>query len=80
MDNEIIKYINAALDDAKQRREDAGMGGYHTDGGASQIEENVRFYKLGLNKSIPIEWKQLVEKKSPEYKLYLDLKRKFENL
>lgn len=77
--NKLFKYIKNLADDKEL---DAGMGGFHHDGGASRLRSEVQFYQMGMNKVIPPQWKDyvkdIVRKDDPEYVKYLELKQKFE--
>ena len=70
------------LDDAEERRQNAGFNGQHSDGGARELEEKVEIYRHGLEGSFPTEWvkyvKQYKKENDPEYKMYLRLKEQFE--
>lgn len=67
--------------EAHSARESAGHNGGWDDGGASRLEDQVRFYRYGMEDIIPPEWKRYqnqVEKEAdPEYKEYLRLQNKF---
>ena len=43
------KIIQKVLEDAKDKRADAGHQGSHTDGGAGALEMQVRFYQYGYS-------------------------------
>jgi len=70
------------LEEAEQRKIDAGQGGCSHDGGCQDLKDQVRFYNYGRAAIIPHEWKSyadLVKKElDPEYKEYIRLKKKFE--
>jgi hypothetical protein len=67
--------------EAHDARESAGYGGRWDDGGASRLEDQIRFFQYGLEGILPPEWekyKDQVRKESdPDYAQYLNLKRKF---
>jgi hypothetical protein len=73
--------MRLALLEADNARVNAGMSGSFHDGGASAIENAVKFFKYGLDRKIPPEWdkyrKIAVNNKDPEYAIYLKLKEKF---
>lgn len=72
------RLIQKITDVAKQRREDAGYDGRWDDGGASRLEEQVRFYCAGGgNGPIPAEWREYEKLIDPEYETYQRLKEKF---
>jgi hypothetical protein len=76
----------------KAQRNTGRSGSWH-DGGASILNGKIEFYRYGLARTIPPEWKDEYEvaleaveheeylesiKKDPEYPLYERLKQKFE--
>ncbi len=62
------KLIQKIREVAKERRENAGYNGEWGDGGASRLEEQVRFFCAGGGKgAIPSEWKQYEKLIDPEY-------------
>jgi hypothetical protein len=63
--------------EAKNRRESAGYNGRMDDGGASVLEAQVRFYKLGMEGKFPDEWQEFEKQLDPEYQEYIRLRRKF---
>lgn len=73
----IDKLIPLVLKDAENKKLDAGMGGRWDDGGASVLENQVKFYQYGLKGQVPPEWKEYEKQLDPEYIEYLRLKRKF---
>lgn len=85
MNNEKNNYIYKVISKVKERAdrygEEAAYGGRFDDGGKSRIEEQIRFYKLGMEGEIPEEWekeyKGVLKESDPEYLEYLRLKRKF---
>jgi hypothetical protein len=78
-DGGINKVMELVLASAHQARENAGMGGYHSDGGASDLETQVKFYRLGQANLLPEEWKRYADKTDPEYLTYLRLRLKFKD-
>ena len=78
--NEIMELI---LKEAEQKRENAGYNGDYGDGGASQLEDQVKFFKLGWGQQFPPEWEkykiQFNRENDPEYQKYLLLKDKFKD-
>lgn len=74
----IEKIIKAVLEEVKVRRQTAGLNGEWHDGGASKLEEQVKFYNYGRNGIIPPEWIKYTKELDPEYKEYVRLKKKFE--
>lgn len=73
----IDKLIPLVLKDAENKKLDAGMGGRWDDGGASRLEDQVKFFQYGMRGQIPPEWKEYEKLLDPEYIEYLRLKRKF---
>lgn len=71
------KIIPLVLAAAKSAREDAGFSGLMSDGGASILEAQVKFFQYGLSCQFPPEWEQYRKLLDPEYIEYLRLKRKF---
>ena len=72
------RLIAKILEVAKQLREDAAYNGSWTDGGASRLEEQVRFFQAGGGSGpIPAEWKQYEKLIDPEYSEFQRLKKKF---
>lgn len=76
---DLYKYINNVADNKEL---DAGMGGRHDDGGARILRQQISFYQMGRNGTIPSDWEryanELKNEKDPEYAKYLELKKKFE--
>lgn len=70
------------LRDAATRRTSVGFEGKSDDGGATMLEQQVRFYHYGMDGTIPPEWskyeKEAKTQADPEYNAYLRLKKKFE--
>jgi hypothetical protein len=81
MSSQIEAVIALVLADAHDSREAAGMGGRWDDGGASRLEEQVKFFRYGISRCMPPEWekyaRQVENNADPEYKTYLRLKDKF---
>lgn len=73
--DEVIKLV---LKSAAKAREDAGYGGRHDDGGAKDIEDQVKFYNYGLARQIPPEWQEFANQFDSEYAEYQRLKKKFD--
>jgi hypothetical protein len=75
------KIFDVILREAHDARESAGYSGSYGDGGASRLEEQVKFYKYGMIKALPPEWDkyhdQARNEADPEYKEYLRLQNKF---
>lgn len=71
------KVMELILKEAENRRQDAGYGGFHNDGGASDLEAQVKFYCYGMTGAFPTEWEAYKIKLDPEYTEYLRLKGKF---
>ena len=47
------------------------------DGGASRLEDQVRFFTLGQQGDIPVEWREYEKYLDPEWAEYERLKKKF---
>ena len=80
---ELVNYIGERIRaDAAKAREDAGMGGYHHDGGAGQMHADLSLYFEGFNRTLPKKWEQYEKdfrfSKDPEYPKFLELRKKFE--
>lgn len=75
---DIQKLINLVLADAKKSREDAGYSGRMDDGGASRLEDQVKFYNYGRNGATPPEWEHYEKQLDPEFQEYQRLKKKFD--
>ena len=73
----IDKLIEIVLTAAADARESAGYGGRMDDGGASRLEDQVKFYNYGRNGIVPPEWETYKKELDPEYQRYLELKKKF---
>jgi hypothetical protein len=71
------KVIELVLKDAIDKRNDAGYGGRMDDGGASRLEDQVKFFQYGLSCRLPTEWESYRKQLDPEYLEYIRLKRKF---
>lgn len=73
--------------EVKRRRDIAGFNGAHHDGGAGELEMQLRFFEHGIRyvnsncQRMPSEWadmvKQAERETDPEYQEYLRLQRKF---
>ena len=74
---QIEKLKRVILDDAGRKRDDAGHGGRMDDGGASRLEDQVRFFTLGQQGDIPVEWREYEKYLDPEWAEYERLKKKF---
>lgn len=69
---------------AKAARDDAGYGGRHDDGGASRMEEQLRYFEDGMTFAMTgksqmygVTLEKLKRENDPEYKEFLRLKEKF---
>lgn len=61
--DEIMQFV---LNAAHSAKESAGYGGRWDDGGASVLENQVKFYRLGQSGKVPEEWKQYIPKPTAE--------------
>ena len=74
----IDKLIKIVLDDAEDKRTSAAFSGEFGDGGASRLEDQVRFYRLGQSGTTPPEWEEKYgHLLDDEWKEYQRLKEKF---
>lgn len=75
--------MDLVLKEAEERRMTAGMNGEWSDRGASALEDQVKFYRHGMRRTVPTEWKKHVQKAiqeaDPEWSDYQRLKKKFGN-
>lgn len=82
-EEKIASIIHLAHQDAEKKRSDAGYSGSWGDDGASDIVDAVRIWRDGLNKRIPKELtkyaRQAERTADKDYKLYLELKQRYEN-
>jgi hypothetical protein len=77
MDSKIERLISIVLNAAHSAREGAGYGGRWDDGGASHMEDQVKFYRYGQQSIVPPEWKEYEKLLDPEYQEYVRLQQKF---
>ena len=75
--DQIHKLFEIVLAEAAQAEENAAFNGGMGDRDASRLRDQVKFYKYGMNCSIPSEWKSYEVQLDPEYEKYLELKKKF---
>ena len=68
---EVCEMVLAHAADARM---DAGYGGRYDDGGASHMEELVKFFNHGLKGELPPEWEKYLDKNHPNYTRYLRMK------
>ena len=71
------KIVSLILRDASNRRNDAGYGGRMDDGGASNLEDQAKFFQYGLACKFPPEWEGYKKLLDPDYAQYLILKKRF---
>lgn len=80
--SEMERVLALVLADAQTRRTNAGYGGRMDDGGASELETQVKFYRMGANGQMPPEWEEYLtqarHEADPEWVTYQRLRRKFE--
>lgn len=75
--NRIKQIIEVIKEEAHERKMGAAFNGERSDGGASILENQIRFYLLGQKGEVPPEWKKYEHKIDPEYREYMRLKEKF---
>ena len=84
---DLIDIIQTSIEQAARSAEDgAGFSGGWGDGGAGQMRDKLSFWLDGYNFAVTGETEKyghIIKKHyrdlDPEYKLYLDLKKKFED-
>lgn len=73
--------MGLVLKEAATRRDNAAYSGEWNDGGASALEDQVKFYRYGIEGRIPPEWKkyadQATREDDPEWAEYQRLRKKF---
>lgn len=77
----MISFIRA---EAAKKREAAALDGRHDDGGARELETQVKFFNYGWDAAnqpwsaaLPTEWNEFAIHLDPEYEQYQKLKKKF---
>jgi len=80
---ELINYIGERIkSEAHAAAESAAYNGSFGDNGAGALTHTLRIYYLGFRRELPEEWKKYeqdyLHSKDPDYRRYLELKRKFE--
>ncbi len=79
---DIEALLEKILVHADSRRLDAGMGGHHHDGGASEMERGVEIFRCGMEGVVPQTWieyaKEMKNAADPEWDEFQRLKAKFE--
>ena len=77
--NAVMKKVRA---EAESRKDDAGRGGYHHDGGASAMIREVEMFEDGMNGIVPQTWieyaKEIRNEADPEWDDFQRLKAKSE--
>ncbi len=66
MRHTIEQIMDFVLKGAESAREDAGFSGRWDDGGASRLEDQVKFYKMGMKGTVPQEWEKFIPAPTPE--------------
>ena len=74
---QIERLKQVILEVAGNKRDYAGHGGRMDDGGAARLEDQVRFFTLGQQGDIPVEWSEYEKYLDPEWEEYQRLKGKF---
>ncbi len=81
-EEKIASIVHLAHKDAENKRNDAGYSGSWGDNGASDITDAVRIWRDGLSRRVPKELTKYVRQAErtadKDYKLYLELKNRFE--
>lgn len=77
--SQIHQLLKIILAEADRLEESAAASGGWGSGGTDRLREQVKYYKYGMNCSIPSEWKSYQVQLDPEYQKYLELKKKFES-
>lgn len=73
----IEKVIELVLREANDLEQAAGFSGSHTDGGASRLRDQVRFYKMGAEGVMPSEWSKYELTLDEDYETWQRLNKKF---
>lgn len=75
--NNIYSLMEIVMKEATNREMSAAYGGERGDRGASILRGEVEMYKAGMEGRVPDSWKKYEKQLDPEYKRYLELKKKF---
>jgi len=77
--NEVMKRIEGEAD---SRRFAAQFNGSHTDNGAGELQNQIKWFQAGVmfaeSGEIPSEWQKYQEVEDDEYAEYKRLRKKFE--
>lgn len=73
----VDEVMRIVLEAAHNARESAGYSGRYDDGGASRLEDQVKFYNYGRAGTLPPEWKVYTDMVDPEWETYQRLQKKF---
>jgi hypothetical protein len=78
----ITDLIRAKMAEAESKRTNAAYSGAWDDGGCHKILDELRLFSYGWNHEVPPEWQDIVKQqeneKDPDYKVFLELKKRFE--
>lgn len=81
MSGSVADFAIYCLHVAEQNRYNAGYGGAHNDGGATQLEHQIEAWIAGFEDRVPDAFVKLSQAyhrdTDPEYVKYLELKKKF---
>ena len=72
--------MKEVLRQASDAQLNASLNGSRHDGGASELREQVKFYRAGMNMEMPREWDVFVLKTDPDYEKWKKLNKKFGHL
>lgn len=76
----IDKLLVRIIQEANALEHNAGLSGSMGDDGASRLREQVKFYRYGIEGTLPSEWEKFQLEFDPEYQEWLRLNQKFGHL
>lgn len=74
---DIEKLMDLVLEEADDKESIAAHSGSWNDGGASNLRNQVYFYRLGQKNVTPKEWMRYVNQLDPEWQELQRLQKKF---
>lgn len=74
---DIDKLMDLVLEEANDKESIAAHSGDWNDGGASNLRNQVYFYRLGQQNKVPKEWMRHADKLDPEWQELQRLQKKF---